>query len=195
MSLSPVLVTAPVEYPVSLAEARKRLRIDYDDDDTDLENAIATATEHFDGVNGILGRALVTQTWRQDFSEFSDALRLPLGPVTSITHVKYYDADGALQTLASSVYSLFVDSEGAYLELAPDQSWPSTTTRTNAVSVTFVCGSDASAVPAPIKQAILLMVGDIYAFRETAHVGSTASAVPTAVNLDGLVAKYRKITL
>jgi uncharacterized phiE125 gp8 family phage protein len=191
--LAPVLISAPTLDPVTLAEAKNHLRVDSDDEDTFIEALVTAATAHLDGHSGVLGRALVTQTWRQDFDGFSDALRLPLFPVASITHVKYYDADNALQTLSSSVYSLFVDGGGAYVALAPDQEWPSSYSRVDAVAVTYVAGLAVGSVPMPIKAAILLMVGDLYANRETAQVGSVASKIPMSTTVDALISPYRRV--
>lgn len=162
--LAPVLVTPPASDPVTLAEAKLHCRVDHDDDDDLIEALIAAATGHLDGWSGILGRAIITQTWRQDYGAFADKLRLPLSPAASITSITYYDGDNAQQTLATSVYGLFVDAAGPYVRLKPDQDWPGTYTRPDAVSVTYVAGA-AEALPA-VKAAILLLVGHWYANRE-----------------------------
>lgn len=159
---APVRTAAPATNPVSLAEAKAHLRVDHSDHDTRIASLIEGATANLDGYTGILGRALVTQTWRQDFPAFTDLLRLPLRPVASITIVTYYDANNAQQTLASTVYGLFSDALGAYVALKPDQTFPSTYARRDAVSITYVAGVAASAVPGPIKQAILLQVEILY---------------------------------
>lgn len=193
--LAPVLVTAPTDTPISLDEAIDHLKAGGLGDDAFIEGCIDAAVSHLDGWSGILGRALFTQTWRQDFGGFSDKLRLPLTPVASITHVKYYDGDNALQTLSSSVYQLFNDALGPYVGLAPDQEWPTTYDRPEAVDVTFVCGTAAALVPASIRAALLLMVGDLYAHRETLQVGSVSSALQTSVTVDALLAPHRRLSL
>lgn len=195
MSLSPVLVTAPTDTPVTLEEAQAFLRVAPGDEDLLIEMFVEAATARLDGTNGILGRALMTQTWRQDFDSFSSEMRLPIGPLASITSVKHYDEDNVLQTVASSVYTTRTDESGSYVTIAPDQSWPSVYSRDDAVQITFVVGQAASAVPGPIKAATLLMVGDLYAFRETAQVGSVAGVIPTSTTVDALLAPYRVITL
>lgn len=192
--LAPALITAPTDTPVSVEDAVAHVNAQGAGDDTIIEAFLNAAVERLDGHTGILGRALVTQTWRQDFPGFADRLRLPLATVASITHVKYYDGNNTLQTLSSTVYSLFKDGAGPYIELAPAQSWPGCYSRPDAVQVTFVCGSAVASVPAPIKAAILLMVGDLYAFRETAQVGSTAAAaIPMSMTVSALIAPYRRV--
>lgn len=190
--LAPVLVTPPDDLPLSVAEARQHCRIDGTDDDALVAALIQAATDHLDGWNGILGRCLMTQTWRQDFPGFGCRMRLPLAPVQSVSQVTYYDADNAQQTLASSVYALLTDAVGSYVTLAPNQDWPTTYRRPDAVSVTYVAGyGGATDVPQAIKQAMLLMISHWYENREAATVGVIASSLPMAV--DALLTPYRVV--
>jgi hypothetical protein len=46
-------------------------------------------------------------------------------------------------------------------------------------------------VPDPIKQAMHLLVGDMYAFRETAQVGSVSSQIQMTPDVDLLLAPYK----
>lgn len=192
MSLAPVLVTAPAELPITVEDLKAHLRVDSADEDVLIEIYAGAATAQLDGYHGILGRALVTQTWRQDFDSFDD-LRLPLGPVSSVTHVKYYDGDNALQTLSSSVYRLLTDESGGYLELVSGEAWPSIYTRDDAVQVTFVAGVAVDQIPSDIRAAIMLMAADLYANRET--VGEGLSMVPMSMTVDRLIARHRRISV
>lgn len=191
---APVLVTPPAATPVSLAEAKAHLRIDGNDEDVLVTALIAAAVAHLDGWSGILGRALVTQTWQQDLDQFPrDRIALPLAPVQSITSVGYRDTDGEEQTLDSPAYVLTMRAGTTAVERTDGAEWPSTARRPDAVRVTFVAGyGNAAAVPADIKSAILLMVGDLYAHRETALVGNVA-AVPMSITVEALLAPYRRI--
>ena len=188
--LAPVRTAAPAADPVSLEEARLHCRVDHEDDNALIEGLIAAATAHFDGYTGILGRALVTQTWRQDFGGFCTKLRLPLAPVSGIAGITYFDCNNAEQTLTDDVCGLFVDALGPFVALKSGQSWPSTSPRQDAVSVSFIAGTAAAEVPAPIKQAILLMIGHWYANREAVAPGDIRD-LPMAVG--ALTAPYRRI--
>jgi uncharacterized phiE125 gp8 family phage protein len=192
--LAPVRTVAPETDPVTWPEADVHLRLDGDTtEQAFVESLIAAAAAHLDGWSGVLGRALVTQSWRQDFAGFG-CLRLPLAPVSSITSVTYYDGDNAQQTLATSVYQLLTDARGPLVDLKPDQDWPATYTRPEAVSVTYVAGYGAAAdVPAAIRAAILLLVGHWYENREASVVGVSVAELPLAV--DRLLNPYRRIGL
>ena len=187
--LAPVRTVAPASEPVELEEAKLHCRVDHDEDDTLIASLISAATAHLDGWTGILGRCLITQTWRQDFGCFAGKLRLRLHPVAAITGVTYYDADNAQQTLATSVYELLTDEAGDYVALKADQDWPGTYSRAAAVSVTFVAGE--ATVPAAIKAAALLLIGHWYANREAVNVGNVTSELPMAV--DALLRPYRRV--
>lgn len=185
--LAPVRVSPPATTPVSLTEAKAHLRVDHTDDDVLITSLIDAAVDHLDGWTGILGRALVTQSWRQDFAGFG-CLRLPLGPVASITQIKYL-SENAEQTLSPAVYVLRADARGAYVDLASGQSWPGVYSRPDAVSVTYMAGAATAEVPAALKAAILLFVGHLYANREA--VGETQSELP--LGYYALIAPYRRI--
>ena len=187
----PVLVTAPTTDMVSLAEAKAHCRVDHDDEDAYLSALIEAATSHLDGYSGVLGRALLPQTWRQDFEDFGDVMRLPVGPVQSITTVSYQDASGADQTLSSTEYVLLRDDFGDYVTLAANKSWPSVGDRADAVRITYLAGT--STIPVAIKHAALLLVGHWFANREAVLTGTIATQTPMAV--DALLTPHRVMTV
>ncbi|TIO62946.1 head-tail connector protein [Mesorhizobium sp.] len=188
--LAPVRTAAPGASPVSLAEMKLHLHAG-DDEDEMIQAYIDAATAHLDGYAGITGRALMTQTWRQDFDGFGKCLRLPVGPVASVSAVTYYDASNVQQTLADTVYTRLTDALGSYLALKPGQTWPSTYARPDAVSATFIAGEAANAVPAPLKVAIMLIAANWYENRETVTVGNIATEIPFGAA--ALIAPYRRV--
>lgn len=164
------LITAPAETPISIEEAKDHLRDVPDADDDQVTAMIAAATAGLDGRSGSLGRALCTQTWQTFLDRFpcdSEDILLPLPPLRSVTSVTYVDSNGDIQTLATTVYGVDTSSEPAAIFLKYGQSWPATRRERKAITIQFEAGYGAAAdVPAPIKSAILLMVGDLYANRE-----------------------------
>src|SRR6185369_8190715 len=97
-SSSLYLIAAPESAVVSLDDMKEHLRVDADntDDDDVIDAFTAATTQHLDGRDGLLGRALIDQTWELRLSWFPcyGLLRLPLPPLIEVVSVKYIDADG-----------------------------------------------------------------------------------------------------
>lgn len=160
--LAPVRTVAPANPVVTLEAAKLHLRVDHSDDDGVITALVGAATDHLDGWGGILGRALVNQTWRQDFGGFyaCEKLRLPLVPVIAAPTVAYFDDDNVSQTLSDTVWQVLTDALGPYVALKPGQSWPTVYSRPDAVSVTFVAGygAEGTYVPEALRVAVLTHV-------------------------------------
>lgn len=182
-----IVITPPAPV-VTWEEADKHLELAGDTDEkTHVESLIAAATGHIDGPDGWLGRALGVQTLEARFDWFDHCgFVLPCRPIASITSVKYLDADGAEQTLAANQYELM----GNELVPAMNVTWPATASRREAVRVRYVAGYVT--LPAPIRAAILLMVGDLFENRETAQTGSAqASAIPMSTTVENLLGPFQ----
>lgn len=184
--LKPVLDAAPTVDLITLEEARAHVRRDDNDDDSYIESLIAVVMSHLDGASGgILGRALLSQTWIETADGFpvGDEFRFILAPVISVSSVKYYDADNVLQTFAAENYSVHNGREYSYLKLANTASWPSTYERDDALSITasFGYGATASEVPAVIKHAAKMLLGHWYENREAVLVGTVSSELPAGI--------------
>lgn len=196
--LAPVRVTAPEILPVSIEEAKARLRVDHGDDDDVINAYLAAAVEHLDGWTGILGRCLVEQEWRQDFEAARQTLPLPLGPVIDIVSVSFTDAAGNGAVVDPADYELKVDAAGRGGVLLRYEAVP----RGRPASVQFKAGyltipaqadperPAESTVPAPIKTAIMLMVGNWYQNSEAVNVGNIVNEMPLGVA--ALLAPYRR---
>jgi uncharacterized phiE125 gp8 family phage protein len=159
------LVEPSAELPVSLELAKSHLRVDFNDDDELIVHYINQATEYLDGPKGILGVAIMPQTWDLMLDEFPDeAIQIPLSPLISVESIKYDDIDGIEQTIDPADYYVDTSSYDGWIVLA-ESSWPSTLDAINSVRVRFVAGH--LVVPTRIKQAILLRVGAAYQSRES----------------------------
>jgi hypothetical protein len=178
-----VRVTAPTPL-FTTDELKLALRVDHSEDDALIDGLAAAVTAHLDGFSGILGRALVTQSWKLYLPGFPPGpgpwgaplfsarlqharrIVLPLPPLVSVTSIHYVDPDGADQLLAADQYTVLEGPVSA-VEPAYGLSWPSTRAQARAVTITYVAGYGAATdVPGPILAAAKLMVGDLYANRE-----------------------------
>jgi len=178
-----VLTTGPVVEPVTLAEAKAHLRIDGSAEDTLVSSLIITSRLH---VEAALGIALITQSW----SYFIDAwplareVALPLRPVQSIAAVRLYAADASIETIAADSYLLDGAAAPARLVRTSAVAWTNPSRTANGIEIAFVAGygAAATAVPAPIRQAILLLVAHWHEHREPVQIGAPGALVPTMVS-------------
>lgn len=110
--------------------------------------------------------------------------------------MKYDDVDGAEQTVPNvdnASYELLTDDLGSYVRFKDTYSYPSLDTDRPALRVAYVAGygTNAADVPAPIRHAILMLVGHWFANREAIAVGVAPSVVPLGV--EALLAPYRRV--
>lgn len=182
------LITAPAAEPLSANDVKTHLRVSGSGDDAYI-TALITAARQL--AEQRLARALVTQTWElvleQTPMDGGPAV-LPLGGVTSVTSVKYYDAANALQTWSASLYEVALRDLLSDVRPVYGEAWPITYVRWDAVQIRFVAGyADAASVPAAIKQWMLLQIGHMFEHREAA---SDFQAYVTPY-VDGLLDPYR----
>jgi uncharacterized phiE125 gp8 family phage protein len=137
-----------------------RVESDMTDDDTWITSAITVVREQ---VEALTNRALMPQSFELAIGEFKDEIQLPKPPFGALTSVKYYDEDDVLQTLASSYYLVNDFAEPATINKKTDQTYPSVYDRPDAVRIAFSAGyADADSVPTSIKQAMLMLLTDLY---------------------------------
>ena len=154
-----VTTTPPASEPVTAAQAKLNARIDYADEDALFAIWIAAARRlvELEASTALVNQTLTLQLpgWPAD-----GQVRLPVGPVSSVSFVKYYNAGGSLVTLAGGTdYQTWLDYRPPLILPAPQKFWPVVQfSRVPAVQVQFVAGfgADAAAVPEHAKQAVLL---------------------------------------
>lgn len=163
------LITAGSQ-AVTTADARTHLRADSADDA--LIGALVQAAQAH--VEQVLGAPLTSETWEQSFDGFPcGSLKLLRHPVTAVASV-VYDVGGVETALDAADYRVDLVSGRVWAD-----SWP-TADEIGSVRVRFTAGY--SSVPAPLRAALLLIVGDLYANRE-AKQASDLSENPTVARL------------
>ena len=173
------LVTAPVRQPINIFECKDQMRIEHSDDDIIINRFIDTATRFVD-VTGALGKAMITQTWGEWIAPNPSVVYLSLGPVQSVSAIKYYDTNNALQTDTLSNYHVLGTSGRMLVSPKTGFSWPITFQRDDAIKIEYVIGyGDAPTdVPETIRHALFMLVAHYYENREPELVGTISKTLP-----------------
>ena len=126
-----------------------------------------------DIVEGHTGRRLINQTWNYYIDEFpcKDHIKIPYAPLVSVSSIKYTDCDGTVNTMSTDAYIVDINSEPGRVVLPYNGSWPSETLYpVNPINIEYIAGYGTSTnVPKTIKQAMKLIVGDLYENRENSR--------------------------
>ena len=162
------LVTPAATEPVTLDEVRRQLALgDNTTHDAMLLTYIAAARDY---VERYTNRQLVTATWDLQIDWFPlglEPIYLPRGPLQSVTSITYLAAaDGASTTWSSANYRVLTSTDPGKIVPAFSVAYPASRWIAGAVTIRFVAGyGAASAVPAQLKQAILLLVTNLFESR------------------------------
>ena len=181
-----VVVTPRADTPlIGIVLVKKHLRVEHADDD-DLIALYQSAVEGWlDGPAGWLGRALGPQTLRAEglCAGADEALRLPFPPVSSVVSVSWIDGAGVERVIDAESYELVAN------RVCPtaNEIWPTV----GPMAVEFVTGPSTAILPRAIQAAMLLMIGDLYAFRETTVVGSISSSIQMSPAAEALLSPFR----
>jgi uncharacterized phiE125 gp8 family phage protein len=180
--LEPIIITPAVLPAVFLHEFKAHARITHDDEDSTLDAFIAAATRHFQWRTG---RTVMETEYEYALEAFPDCVHLPYGfPLISITHIKYTDSTGTVNTWGAANY---VSDEWGRVTPAYGITWPSFTARPlSPIRIRYKAGI---ALTSPqlyaedgIRQTILEMAGALYLNREHVSVTDRQSVAAYAEN-------------
>lgn len=164
-----VLVNDPSTKVVSVDDIKAQLRIDSSDENDLLGYYIDAAT---DMAENYCNRHFITHQYKLYFNEKVDKASLifpncTLEEAGSNKPVNWVDENGAAQSSDKAYIDAFSNPSLVYLS----SDFPNTTLKDNAANTFYFWfntgyGSASSDVPEAIKQAIKLIVADMYYFRE-----------------------------
>jgi uncharacterized phiE125 gp8 family phage protein len=189
MALNVVITSQPAVEPLTLPEIREHARVDWTVEDNWLQNALVTARQWLEG---ILGRALITQTIRATFDlptrnsargaisgyigrTPAIAFELPYAaPLQAISAVEIEKDVASWQALTLATHYV-VDSDatparvwlrmGSFFYWAPSLDLSATQPRVR-VTYTAGYGDHPNDVPYQARQALLNAIGYLYANRD-----------------------------
>ena len=175
-------VTSATGEPLTLEEVKKHLRLETGDVEEDeyLDDLITVARQR---AEYLTGRQLMPETHYYYVDNWDinggDYIYIPDAPLRGIASsgVYYTDNDGDSTTFASTAWSVDTVSAPGRLVLNYNDSWPTDVLDdNNPIRIEFTCGySSRSAIPRSIKQAMKIMVSDMYENRESYVMGQTVS--------------------
>lgn len=166
--------------PITLEEAKKHLKLEgvLDDEDDQIMSMIVAAREMAEGK---LNRTITQRIREQAFSGWGDMpLRKP--PFVQIESVSYYDQDGVENSIEPSDLSVSTRSEPARVSLRYGFQPPALAHQSEAVIVRYLAGYEPGNVPRMIVAWMLLVIGALYAQRESIVVGVSAAMIPEEFN-------------
>lgn len=191
-------VIAPPEPLVTWEEAEAHLRLDGDEDQSELvERMIAAACGHIDGPKGWLNRSIGVQTLESVFSPWKSDRRVRLyGDIIDLISVKYLTAQN-VEVVAE--LEDFIISGGDLYSEGSEFVWWGGSLRQDAVRIRYRAGYVVDPtddplvpdVPEPIRQAVLMMVGDMWHSRASVATGTAMNAVPVSATVADLLQPYR----
>ena len=187
------ITTEPATEPITLVEAKAHLRVDFSDEDDYIDTLIVSARRYCEAY---CNRVFITQTWRQNLSEWVNPIQLKVNPVISVTSLKYYDTNEAQQTITDNTnnYQKDLNSDVARIYDGLVNTFPAIGSSINPIEIITVCGyGAASDVPDDIKHAIKFMVSYFYENREGVNVplNSAASDIKPPTAVKSLLTRYR----
>ena len=156
---------------LDLARAKQHLRVLHSDDD-DLIQAYLDAAKRW--AENYTGQLIDRREVVRHFAAFGGGIAILDGPNPDISSISYLDAAGLPQPWTD--YRLVALQNPVVLP-AVGGSWPAVGSPAG-IAITLTAGYEDDDLPEDLQAAILLLVGHLYANRETVAPGSTPAEIP-----------------
>jgi len=220
--MATVQTSAPAVEPITLADVKAHLRIDTSDEDLLLQSLIMTSRLHVEVALGLVlmtqtwscfydrwpqgqfapgvslqpaGAGFTLADPRGDTLAAAVAITLPLSPVKSLDAIRVYADDGTFVSVPSAGFNVDLVSRRPRVVRRFGTQLPEPGRRLNGIEIAITAGFGATPadVPAPIRQALLLLVAHWYEHRDPGEIGKPEARVPDVVS--SLLAPYLPVRL
>ena len=191
--MTAALITPPAVEPVSLADAKAHLRLDTTDDDQLITASITAARIH---VEALTRRLLIEQGWRVYLDAWPKQriVTITVAPLIAVDSLTVYDPTGAPIVVGPDDYE--VDTIAVPGRLFLSSPLPVLVGRAvNGIEIDVTAGYGPTSidVPAPLRQAIMMLVAHWYEHRGA--VGHDLAGEVPPHGFHALIAPYRILTL
>lgn len=195
-------LTQPAQL-ITLAEAKKHLKVDFNAEDTLIELCCQMAQAYLQQETD---QWLGEQSWKLSFDQFpaNRTIEIPLGPLKSITSIKYLDIDSVEQTLSSSLYFFSRHQHKSRIVLKHTETWPLTAEYVpDSVNIELIGGykigantaSGETELPSDLKKALYLLVNHYYEFRELVYTGLQLREFPKDLTVSRMISHYKRVSI
>lgn len=186
--MASILVRPSASEPVTLAEARAHLRVTHMEEDALIAALITSARRVAEAKTGL---CLITQGWTvfHDTWPENGLITLPLWPIRAITELAVFGEEDEKAVIEPSHYVADLAARPARLMLRGSRQWQRPGRALNGIAITVDAGFGPvpEDVPAPLRQAVLMLVAHWYAHRGD----EDAPAAPAGV--DALLRPHRAV--
>lgn len=192
--LRPIRTVAPANPVVTTDEIKAQTRVDFGDDDVLLDRLVSAATAYLDGWSGVLGRCLISQTWRQDdwYWPTSRYIKLPFPDVSEVS-IAYFDAENVKQTVDIGLFDVLQDIDGSNIWFRDEFTYPTIYwDRRDGLQITMTAGygETADKVPEAIRHAIMMLAAHWYENREAVLDGRSVLPIEVPVAVSMLISPF-----
>lgn len=179
--------TPPSSYSITADLVRENKRIRHSSESGLISFWIAAADAY---IEKRTNRALMRQTLILRLSRVLPYVYLPRPPFVAMTHVKYTPLDGDEVTAAPADYVRITDSMLQRIDITALGGY----SERGAMEIEYTVGeTDPEKVPAPLRQASLLLASHYMTSREAAYMDQRVLQISKKVvfGVDELCAAYR----
>lgn len=186
----PILVAGPAVEPITLDEMRAYLRLDGPQEDDLVATLIKAARLLVEAQARLI---LIEQSWRLVLDRWpaDRILRLPFAPIIAVDAISLLDGAGAVTVASPDLYGVEAASDAARIVLGagmPDLARSAGGIR---VDLRAGFGADPTMLPAPLVQAVRLLVARW--FENRGDVALADGGLPADVT--ALIGPYRRLRL
>lgn len=178
--MNPTLKIAPATAQIafiSLVAAKQHLKVDFDYEDALISAIVLAAIQAAEDYTGLFVNQKDVVLGLGSFPESFELDYFPV--IDEAVNIEYSDVNNQAVVL-SGEYDFFNGQPKPILTLNdPEFSAPELYDRVDAVRFSFKVGMTENTLPGPMYQAMLLMIGDMYHYREDRpeHISKASMAL------------------